>query len=112
MTPADVRVAQRALTQAENIAKELAPVKGSSALQFILHQAKKRSVQAMIDLRDADPQDTRAIRVLQVDAGLFSTMIEFLRDAIAAGDDASQALDELDREELAALVTEDNGPSD
>ena len=111
MTPGDLRIAQAALTQAENITSEIAPIKGSSALQYILARARKEAVEAMLELQDAPADNAEAIRDLQFRSRLYGKMVEFLREAIVAGDDAAQILNDFDKDELADLTAKD-GASD
>lgn len=111
MTPAEYRMYGQALAAAERVARELSSQQ-STSIQIVLARARKTSIAALQHLIDANPDDVGEIRRLQTEAGLFQRIAEFIRDAVKAGDEAAQLLNEVDKAELANLVLDDEGVSD
>lgn len=110
MHPAEQRMYMQAHQASLAVAHEL--VKQHSILNVIIANARRDSIAAQAALLVADPANSAEIQRLQNEANLFFRMIDYLRRTIALGDDAKQALAEVDRNELADLILAEQGVSD
>jgi len=110
MNAAEHRVYMQAHQASLAVAREI--TQRHSILHIIIANARQDSIAAQAALLTADPTNTAEIARLQNEANLFFRVVEYLRRTIALGDDARQALDEVDRSEIADLIIADQGVSD
>ena len=78
---------------------------GTRPILFMLTRARKDAAAAMAQFAVADPEDHKAMRLIQQPIMLYDLMVESCRDMIVRGKEADALIDERDRAEIFDLVT-------
>lgn len=71
----------------------------------ILGRAKEQAALAMRGLVFVDPTDVEKVRAFQFEVRRYDDLVEWARAIIVEGKEADRRLDELDRQELASIIT-------
>lgn len=77
---------------------------GGSVLTYILQRARLEAEDAMQRLVIVSADDHAAVRTLQNEVLRHRQLVDWLKDAVAAGKEAEQVLSDLDRADIEEVV--------
>jgi predicted class III extradiol MEMO1 family dioxygenase len=107
MDPLSRLAMARAEAAAADIEAQLVITAGQRPVLVMLQMAKKEAVDAFAALVTADPEDPKQIRKLQNEIVRFTDLCRWLKDVVAAGQEAEQLISEEDREEMIEILSRD-----
>lgn len=81
--------------------------KGQDVLLAVLSRARARAADALTALITVDAEDPKQIRALQNEFELFGLLVDHLREIVADGVAADDAITEATRDEYAELIITD-----
>ena len=94
----------RLLENSADLIVQLEKGTGTRPILNLLNKARKRAVNANIQLVIADADDTATIRKLQAEIALYDDMVTACKEIVADGQDAEARINEIDREELQSVI--------
>lgn len=102
--PAERAAAQLAVQLSADIELQLTHVAGGAPVLALLGKARQLATNAIVALAEVDPDNAKAIRDLQNEIVIFKLIVAWLKEIVAAGFDAGDALDEDERDDLAEAI--------
>lgn len=86
---------------------------GRRPVLFLLKKAREAAVAAYdVLIYHADPMDTAVVRQLQNEIRRYDDLVAWCREIINEGKEADQRLKEIEREEFASLVLDQDAEDD
>lgn len=107
MTPPDPigRIAElRLLENYADLMVQLEKGTGTRPILHLLHKARKRAIEANIQLVLTDPAEPAAIRRLQAEILLYDDMISACKEIVADGKDAQAIINDSERQEIQDVI--------
>lgn len=96
---------QRLYEQAIDLHVQLEKGTGTRPILYMLVRARQKAAAAMAQFSIADPDDHKAMRVIQQPIMLYDLMVESCREMIVRGKEADALIADKDRAEIFDLVT-------
>ncbi len=110
MNAVQLAALHRYVALSADIELQLKDTQGGGSTVAILVKAQQAAAEAIVQLATVEPEDPTAIRKWQTDLQCFHRICEWLREIIAAGYEAGDALDEWQRQDFTEVlgITEDD----
>ncbi len=110
MNAVQLAALHRYVALSADIELQLKDTQGTAPLLALLIKGQHAAAEAIVRLAGEDPEQPAAIRKWQNDLLCFHRICEWLREIIAAGYEASDALDEWQRQDFTEVlgITEDD----
>ena len=101
------RIADERLSElAIDLQVQLEKGTGTRPVLYLLLEARKKAVAAMVQLSLVDPADAHSIRVCQMSIALYDDMVNSCRDLVKAGKEARFRIHERDRAEMQDIIVD------
>lgn len=104
LDPRERAAMQHALTLSADIEVQLTQVAGGAPLVALLRKATRASAAGLLELATVAPNDAMKIATLQTDIRAYDRIIEWMRELVADGFDAEDALEMFERDDLVDAI--------